>query len=63
LSAIDYISHEANRLAREFHTRDPYEICDALGIYIRQHDLGTDIKAYYFYLSRIRNINLPKISC
>ena len=56
MSAIDYISREANKLVCEFHTRDPHEICNALGIYVRQHDLGTDIKAYYFYQSRIRNI-------
>ena len=56
MSALDYISREANKLVHELHTRDPYEICNALGIYVRQHDLGTEIKAYYFYQSRIRNI-------
>ncbi|MCL2461021.1 MAG: ImmA/IrrE family metallo-endopeptidase [Defluviitaleaceae bacterium] len=56
MSSIDYISREANGLARKYHTRDPYEICDALGVRVRLKDLGTQIKAYYFYQSRIRNI-------
>jgi Zn-dependent peptidase ImmA (M78 family) len=43
-------------LTRRFQTRNPYEICKELGIRIRLKDLGTDIKAYYFYQSRIRNI-------
>jgi len=58
VSSIDYITHEANKLTCAFHTRNPYEICDELGVYIRQKDLGTDIKAFYFYQSRIRNIVL-----
>ena len=56
--SIDYITREANKLTRKYKTSDPYEICDALGIRIRLKDLGADIKAYYFYQSRIRNIVL-----
>jgi len=37
-------------------TRDPFELCDALGVSIRYKDMGTDIKAYYFCHARIRNI-------
>ena len=58
MSSIDYISHEVSKLVRKFKTRDPYKLCDALGVRIRFKDLGTDIKAYYFYHSRIRNIVL-----
>ena len=58
MTSIDYISKTANDLAHKYQTRDPYEICGALGIRIRLKDLGTDIKAYYFYQSRIRNIVL-----
>ena len=56
MSSIDYISREANKLVRKYQTRDPYEICDALGVRIRLKDLGMHIKAFYFYHSRIRNI-------
>lgn len=58
MSSYDYITREAKLLTRKFKTRNPYEICDELGVRIRLKDLGTDIKAYYFYQSRIRNIVL-----
>ena len=54
--SIDYVAGVADALARKYKTRNPYEICDGLGVRIRLKDLGTDIKAYYFYHSRIRNI-------
>ena len=54
--SIDYIARMAYKLSHKYKTRNPYEICDALGVRIRMKDLGTDIKAYYFYQSRIRNI-------
>jgi len=56
--SIDYIASVAEKLTRKNGTRNPYELCDALGVRIRLKDLGTDIKAYYFYQSRIRNIVL-----
>ena len=58
MPSMDYITHLASSLTRKYATRDPYELCDALGIRIRLKDLGTDIKAYYFCQSRIRNIIL-----
>ena len=56
MPSIDYIARAAGKLNRKFKTRNPYEICDALGVRIRLKDLGTDIKAYYLYQARIRNI-------
>ena len=58
MSSIDYISKTANDLAHKYQTRDPYEICGALGVRVRLKDLGTGIKAYYFYQSHIRSIVL-----
>lgn len=58
MAHMDYISSVAEKLTRKYDTRNPYKICDALGVRIRIKDLGTDIKAYYFYQSRIRNIVL-----
>ena len=54
----DNISCRTDALIRKYKTRDPFELCDALGIRIRLKDLGTAIKAYYFCQSRIRNIVL-----
>jgi Zn-dependent peptidase ImmA (M78 family) len=56
--SVSHIVTVVEGLLRTYQTRDPYELCDALGIRIRLKDLGTDIKAYYFYQSRIRNIVL-----
>jgi Zn-dependent peptidase ImmA (M78 family) len=56
MSSIDYVAGVAEMLTRKYRTRNPYEICDELGVRIRLKDLGTGIKAYYFYHSRIRNI-------
>ena len=58
MASIDYIARLAQNLTHRFQTRNPYEICDALGIRVRMKDLGNDIKAYYFHHSRIRNIVL-----
>ena len=58
MSSIDYISRLADELTIKHNTRNPYELCDELGVSIRLKDLGTDIKAFYFYHSRIRNIVL-----
>ena len=60
VSSIGYIANVVEALTQKYQTRCPYEICDALGIKIRLKDLGTDIKAYYFYQSRIRNIVLNR---
>ena len=58
MQSIDYISRTVEKLSRKYQTRDPRELCAALGVRIRLKDLGTSIKAYYFYHSRIRNIVL-----
>jgi len=58
MSSIDYISRTVDKLSKKYKTRDPYELCRALGVRVRLKDLGTGIKAYYFYQSRIRSIVL-----
>ncbi len=54
----EIISEKTEVLIRKYDTRDPFELSDDLGIRIRYKDLGTAIKAYYFYQSRIKNIVL-----
>lgn len=58
MAAIDYIASMAGDLICKYQTRNPFEICGALGVRIRDKDLGTGVKAYYFYQSRIRSIIL-----
>lgn len=52
------ISEKIDVLIRKHDTRNPFELCDNLGIRIRYKDLGTAMKAYYLYQSRIKNIVL-----
>lgn len=54
----DIISEKTGALIRKHKTRNPFELCDDLDIRIRYKDLGTAMKAYYFYQSRIKNIVL-----
>lgn len=54
----DMISEKIDALIRKYDTRNPFELCDDLNIRIRYKDLGTAMKAYYFYQSRIKNIVL-----
>ena len=58
MASIDYIISVVDQLLRKHKTRDPFVACDELGINVRDMDLGQDMKAYYFYQSRIRNIIL-----
>jgi len=56
MATLDYIAETVQKLIGKYQTRNPYEICDGLGIKVKQKDLGTEIKAYYYCASRIRNI-------
>lgn len=56
--SIDYISGVVAKLTQKCGSRNPYDICDDLGIRIRHKDLGMYMKAFYFYQSRIRSIVL-----
>ncbi len=56
MSNIDYIHELVDSTIKKFGTRDPFEICKCLHIRIHYKDLGTALKAYYFYQSRVKNI-------
>ncbi len=53
---IEYIVNQTEALVKRYGTRDPFTLCNELGINIRFKDLGTGIKAYFFYQSRIKTI-------
>ena len=52
----EYIVSEADRIIKKYGTRDPYALCRAMKIRLREMDLRGRIKGYYFYQSRIENI-------
>lgn len=51
-----YIIRVVEELVHKYDTRDPYELCDCLGIRIRRIDLRKKLKGFFFYQSRIPNI-------
>ncbi len=57
-TSIHSISKKIDVLTRKYDTRNPFELCRDLNIRVRYKDLGTAMKAYYFYQSRIKNIVL-----
>ena len=52
----DYIVNQVESLVKRYGTRNPFILCQELGINIRFKELGTEIKAYFFYQSRIKTI-------
>ncbi len=57
MAKTDYISDTVTKLVKKHETRDPFSLCDAIGIKIRYKKLG-NLKGFFFYQSRIRNIVL-----
>ncbi len=70
MAAVNRIIGTAEDIIRRTMSRDPFKICEELGVRIRYHELGS-IKAYYFCQSRIKNIvinssadeNIKKVLC
>ena len=58
MPTIDYITQDVDRLTRKYMTRDPYELCGALGVDIHYKDLGQNAKAFYVCKNRVRSIVL-----
>ncbi|CAK7087482.1 MAG: hypothetical protein ENTB_04232 [Enterocloster aldenensis] len=56
MSTTGYIIRTVDELTQKYGTRDPYELCDCLGIRIRRIDLEKKLKGFFFYQSRIPNI-------
>jgi Zn-dependent peptidase ImmA (M78 family) len=58
MSQISYIADEVERLVNKHKTRNPYELCKAMGIKIRYKDCENLLKAYFVVVSRIKSIVL-----
>lgn len=57
MNTVEYISKTVKSLVKKHGSRDPFKLCDALGINVRYMQLKT-IKGFFFYQSRIRTIVL-----
>lgn len=45
-------------MTKKYDTRDPFELCDALGILIHYQKMHKSVKAFYVYCLRVSNIVL-----
>lgn len=57
MNTVEYISERVRQLIKKHGSRDPFELCDALGIHVRYMELKT-IKGFFFCQSRIRTVAL-----
>lgn len=57
MTKTEYISNTVKSLVKKHGTRDPFSLCDELGIKVRYKKLGK-LNGFFFYQSRIRNIVL-----
>ena len=53
---IDYIIDNVQKLIIRCESRDPKEICNRMGVYLKYMNLQQKLKGFYFYQSRIHHI-------
>ncbi|MBE6531800.1 MAG: ImmA/IrrE family metallo-endopeptidase [Ruminococcaceae bacterium] len=58
MPTTDYISNKVEGIVKKYRTRDPFELCEDMGIGVRYRDLGEQLKGFFFYQSRIKTIVL-----
>lgn len=58
MPTIDYIGKKVHILANKYGTRDPFKLCNELNINVKYKNLGPQLKAFFFYQSRIKTIVL-----
>lgn len=61
MKTAEHIIETVDKLVRKYHTRDPYELCQLLGIKIHYYDLQKKLKGFFYYQSRQKN-TLPEPS-
>ena len=58
MANCETIEKEVAYLIKKFSTRDPFKLCDELNIIVKYKSLCPQIKAFFFYQSRIKTIVL-----
>lgn len=51
-----HIIETVEKLIKKYNTRDPYELCNLLGIKIHYYDMQKKLKGFFYYQSRQKNI-------
>lgn len=57
MNTVEYVSEKVKKLVKKYGSRDPFELCEALGIKVRYMELKT-LNGFFFYQSRIRTVVL-----
>ena len=47
MKTAEHIIETVDKLVRKYHTRDPYELCQLLGIKIHYYDLQKKLKGFF----------------
>ena len=55
MKTAEHIIETVDKLVRKYHTRDPYELCQLLGIKIHYYDLQKKLKGLW-HIARTRSI-------
>ena len=53
-----FIYNKVETIIKKYNTRNPFKLCTFLDINVYYSNLGSVLKGYYFYQSRIKNIVL-----
>lgn len=53
---VAHIIEAVEKLVKKYDTKDPYELCRALGIKIHFYDMEKKLKGFFFHQSRQKNI-------
>ena len=56
MKTAEHIIETVDKLVRKYHTRDPYELCQLLGIKIHYYDLQKKLKGFFYYLGRVNSL-------
>jgi len=56
MASSELISRAVDALIKKYGTRDPLKLCDGLGIVVKYKSLCPQIKAFFFYQSRIKTV-------
>lgn len=56
MRTVAHIISTVEKLVKKYDTRDPYELCQLLGIKVHYYDMQKKLKGFFYYQSRQKNI-------
>lgn len=56
-----YIKSKVDKLIKKYNTRNPFDLCDYLGINVLSEYLGNEVRGIYQYKNRIKIIHINEL--